>query len=69
MRRLAFICIGLASERDVIQLTYKGKQQPVLCVPRSCKQGEAISDRVKLGRKLKGLQNLLRSLPLPPKSP
>ena len=47
MRRLAFICIGLASERDVIQLTYKGKQRHVLCVPRSCKQGEAISDWVK----------------------
>ena len=47
MRMLAYICIILASETDVIQLTSKGKQRHVLCVPRSCKQGVAISDRVK----------------------
>ena len=47
MNTLAFICIGLASETDVIQLTSKGKQRHVLCVSRSCKQGEAISGRVK----------------------
>ena len=47
IRTLAFICIGLASETDVIQLTSKGKQRHVLCVSRSCKQGEAISDWVK----------------------
>ena len=44
---LAFICIGLASETDVIQLTSKGKQRHVLCVSRSCNRGEAVSDRVK----------------------
>ena len=47
MRTLTFICIGLASETDVIQLTSKDKQRYVLCVSRSCKQGEAISDPVK----------------------
>ena len=35
--------IGLASETEIIRLTNKGKQWHVLCVPRSCKQVEAIN--------------------------